>query len=206
MGSYLDNVWRLLHVHHEGEDEYLTPRLVERGAADEAAEAARVAAEHQTLINALAPAQDALAAWRADPTPATADALVAANARLTDPLTAHLDEEEQIVVPLAIHYLAPQEWNQMPGEGLAAFTGDKIWLVIGLIQEQMPGAMVGRDERSHARPTGGALVDVRPAPVCGLCRIAAPLSHAQPGQGRGQIVGHGRIGSGRAGSCKCDVR
>lgn len=142
VGSYLDNVWRLLHVHHEGEDEYLTPRLVERATADEAAEAARVAAEHQTLLKALAPAQDALAAWRADPTPATADALVAANARLTGPLTAHLDEEERIVVPLAIRYLAPQEWNQMPGEGLAAFTGDKIWLVIGLIQEQMPAAMV----------------------------------------------------------------
>ena len=50
VGSYLDNVWRLLHVHHEGEDEYLTPRLVERGTADEAAEATHVAAEHQTLL------------------------------------------------------------------------------------------------------------------------------------------------------------
>ncbi len=142
VGSYLDNVWRLLHVHHEGEDEYLTPRLVERATDDEGAQAARIAAEHQTLLTALTPAQNALAAWRASPTPETADALVAANARLVGPLNTHLDEEERVVVPLAIRYLAPQEWNQMPGEGLAHFSGDKIWLIIGLIQEQMPAELV----------------------------------------------------------------
>ncbi len=142
VGSYLDNVWQLLHVHHQGEDKYLTPLLLERGSDDEVAEAARVGDQHQALMSPLAEVQDRLTAWSTGRAQFSGDALVRATDQLASPLMTHLDNEEQIVVPLAIRYLAASEWNQMPRDGLVSFTGDKLWLIIGLIQEQMPDERV----------------------------------------------------------------
>ncbi len=39
--------------------------------------------------------------------------------------------------PLAAEYLSAEEWGQLPGHGLAAFDGDKVWLILGLIRERM---------------------------------------------------------------------
>src|SRR6202012_3768246 len=49
VGSYYANVLRLLHVHHEGEDEFLTPLLLERGSPAETAEISRIAAQHAAV-------------------------------------------------------------------------------------------------------------------------------------------------------------
>ena len=49
----------------------------------------------------------------------------------------HLDEEERLGLPLAAEYLSAEEWGQLPGHGLRAFDGDKVWLILGLIRERM---------------------------------------------------------------------
>ena len=56
---------------------------------------------------------------------------------LREHLVEHLDEEERLGLPLAAEYLSAEEWGQLPGHGLAAFDGDKIWLILGLIRERM---------------------------------------------------------------------
>ncbi|HYA67453.1 MAG TPA: hypothetical protein VED63_01860, partial [Acidimicrobiales bacterium] len=52
-----------------------------------------------------------------------------------DVLSPHLDQEETEVVPLATEYLTVQEWGALPGHALGRFTGDKVWLIMGLIRE-----------------------------------------------------------------------
>jgi hypothetical protein len=46
-------------------------------------------------------------------------------------------EEEVEILPLASRMMSPEEWGAMPGHAMVNFTGDKIWLILGLIFEQM---------------------------------------------------------------------
>ena len=137
VATYFDNVLRLLHAHHEGEDELLTPRLVQRCTADEAAEVTRVAAQHHDVLGTLNEAEAAIAAWRGAPSLESAVAASTAVAALASPLTSHLDDEEKTVLPIAGRYITAPEWGELPAHGMQHFTGDKLWLILGLIQEQM---------------------------------------------------------------------
>jgi hypothetical protein len=151
VGSYFDNVLRLLHVHHIGEDELVTPRLVQRGSADEVREVERVAAQHADVVDAIETAEEAIATWRAAPTTDSAAVASSAVSALAEPLVAHLDDEERTVLPIAGRYITAPEWGELPAHGMQAFTGDKIWLVMGLIQEQMTPAQVTQME-THMPP------------------------------------------------------
>jgi hypothetical protein len=137
VGTYLDNVLRLLHVHHESEDECLTPRLIARGTPDEVTEVKRIAAQHDLVRPDIEAATDRIAGFRAQPSVDTAATLAGSLATLNASLTDHLDEEETTAMPIAAKYINVVEWGELPGHGLQNFTGDKIWLIIGLIREQM---------------------------------------------------------------------
>ena len=134
--SYLDNVLRFLDAHHGGEDEILWPLLTERcGEARELI--GRMELEHAQVHEARARAGDALAAWYATPDADTGQSLVAALAALRSELEKHLGEEEAEILPLASRNISPEEWGALPGHAMSHFSGDKIWLVLGLVFEQM---------------------------------------------------------------------
>jgi Hemerythrin HHE cation binding domain len=140
VGSYYDNVLRLLEVHHDGEDQLLTPRLVARATPDECADVTRIAQQHVAVLADIAEAEAQIGSFRATPTSDNAatlgDALTTPNASLVP----HLDEEEKRVVPIASKYINVAEWGELPGHGIGNFTGDKLWLILGLIREQMTDA------------------------------------------------------------------
>jgi hypothetical protein len=136
VATYYDNVLRLLHAHHEGEDVLLWPRLLER-VPGQAAMVERVAAQHEAVSAALALAHERLAAWRTAPDIDSGAALAAALADLGAQLFAHLDEEEQLIVPLAATCITAPEWGELPGHAMQHFDGDKLWLILGLVREQM---------------------------------------------------------------------
>src|SRR4051812_41916826 len=94
VGSYYDNLFRMLHAHHEGEDLLLTPKLVERQPGS-AALILRIASQHQDVLAALAAAEAAVQAWRSEPTAACRDEAVTLLAALDAALVPHLDEEER---------------------------------------------------------------------------------------------------------------
>jgi iron-sulfur cluster repair protein YtfE (RIC family) len=140
VGSYYDNVLNLLHVHHEGEDMLLTPLLLERGTADETAEIARIAAQHAAVKGDIETAEARIADFRSSPTVDAAAALAGSLATLNASLVAHLDEEENIAMPIAAKYVNVAEWGQLPAHGLQHFSGDKLWLVLGLLRAEMSDA------------------------------------------------------------------
>ena len=135
VASYFANALAFLHVHHEGEDELLWPLLLER--VDNPAEVSRIAAQHRDVDGALSAAEAGVAGWAASPTPENTSALADALTHLLNVLSAHLAEEEEIILPLAAVNLSEQEWGALPAHGMAHFSGDKMWLVLGLIREAM---------------------------------------------------------------------
>ena len=66
-------------------------------------------------------------------------------------LLPHLDEEEREVLPIAALCINVAEWGELASHGMGAFTGDKPWLVLGLIQEQMTADQVA-DMEAHMPP------------------------------------------------------
>lgn len=136
VGSYYDNVLRFLQVHHNAEDELLWPKLQER--APERAELVQaMISEHEGVHDALGGAIAALPRWVSSGEPGAAGELTGAIDELGRALIPHLDKEEQEMVPLLSDHLSEEEWGQMPGHALRAFDGDKVWLILGLIRENM---------------------------------------------------------------------
>jgi hypothetical protein len=136
VGTYYDNVLRLLHAHHEAEDLTIYPWMVER-LPEHVEVINQVNAEHEAMLGSLGAAEAALAAWRADPNGDNRAAAADAFRALGDVLLGHLDHEEAEVVPLIGMCITAPEWGVLSATAFQHFTGDKPWLAIGLIQEQM---------------------------------------------------------------------
>ena len=134
--SYFDNVLRFLDAHHGGEDAVVWPVLTERcrTAADLIAS---MEAEHESIHSLRERAGTRLTGWTGPADAAGTAALVESLAALRTELEAHFAEEEEKILPLASSNMSPEEWGQLPGHAMRHFTGDKLWLVLGLVFEQM---------------------------------------------------------------------
>jgi hemerythrin-like domain-containing protein len=139
--SYYANVLAFLHAHHGAEDAMLWPLLRER-APEQAALLNRMDSQHAAVDEVLLAASRALDAYRAAPTDELGASLVVAIRRLAIELESHLVEEEREILPLAAVTVSQDEWGALPGWAMSHFTGDKVWLVLGLLFEQMTDAQV----------------------------------------------------------------
>jgi hypothetical protein len=140
LGSYDDKVLRFLQVHHDGEDELMTPLLSECCTAEDAVVVRRVADQHGDVHGPIHDADDALRLWTASANPEAGADFVAALGRLHDALAPHLEDEEAHILPLVAAYLSAPEWGALAEHGLTSFAGDNIWLILGLVQESMTDA------------------------------------------------------------------
>ena len=118
LADHIDFAIAALHHHHEGEDELLYPRLIER-VPEQASMTEQVEHEHVLIKTALEEASAACAAWRARPSAGTGEALAAALDHLNTVVQPHLDDEEQKIVPLAAVTFTQQEWDEMGKQGVA---------------------------------------------------------------------------------------
>ncbi|MDP9075548.1 MAG: hemerythrin domain-containing protein [Actinomycetota bacterium] len=146
--NFYENVLSLLHAHHEGEDQLILPLLRVR-CPRQLDVMEQVGMQHRDADVLLAGADRSLVAWAGG----TGSASTAATAlgALWDSLGSHLDDEEREVLPLCAQHLSPQEWGALPGHVMAAFAGDKVWLVLGLVSERMTAKQ--RDEMwAHMPP------------------------------------------------------
>lgn len=136
VASYYRNVLALLHAHHDGEDELVWPILMQR-APDQAADVQRIAGQHREVDSALRSAAAAIHTWQESGDDGSTRAAAVAISALGAALLPHLDEEEAVILPLAARHIFAPEWGELPGHALRNFTGEKMWLVLGLIREQM---------------------------------------------------------------------
>jgi len=154
IATYYEAILLFLHVHHEGEDELLWPKLLERCPSD-AATVNLAADQHEGILGDLALCEERLAQWKAEPTTDRGATLAAALVTLGANLTLHLDNEERTILPLAEEHLSVEEWAQLPQHGMQ--TGSQrapqlMWLVLGLIREQMTPEMLAHMDAAMPPP------------------------------------------------------
>src|SRR5436190_22088393 len=139
LADHIDFAIAMLHVHHEGEDELLYPKLIER-VPDQAPMTEEVEHEHQFVKTALDAASAACAAWRARPSAETGEALAAALDQLNTVTQRHLEDEEKEIVPLAAVTLTQQEWDAVGKHGVAQIPRNKRSVAFGMILDPLGAA------------------------------------------------------------------
>ena len=152
VGSFLANVLAFLHSHHQGEDELLFPKLVERAPGHPEVE--RIAGQHADVDTAVGVAEATLASWSATGSAETGRTLVADIASLDTVLEPHLTEEEREILPLVTDHITLEEWRELPPHAMRTFAGDDIFLIIGLLREQLDQAQ--RDTMLEVMPPPAA--------------------------------------------------
>jgi hypothetical protein len=136
LADHIDFAIAALHHHHEGEDELLYPKLIER-VPEQAPMTEQVEREHLLIKTALEEASAACAAWRQRPSAATGEALAASLDHLNSVVQPHLDDEEQKVVPLAAVTFTQQEWDLMGKHGAAWIPRNKRGIAFGMMLEPL---------------------------------------------------------------------
>jgi hemerythrin-like domain-containing protein len=136
LADHIDFTVETLHIHHEGEDELLYPKLIER-LPDQARMTEEVEHEHELVKTALDSVSAACSTWRNHPSSETAAELASALDQLNAVAERHLDDEEQKIVPLAAVTLTQQEWDAIGEHAVAQIPRDKQPIAFGLILDPL---------------------------------------------------------------------
>jgi hemerythrin-like domain-containing protein len=148
IADYYDNVLWFLQVHHEGEEALIFPTLRDR-CPDSASLIDTLVDQHHDVVALADAAKGSLEAWRTGD--AGAQARLAGQLQdLHDALVPHLDTEESDILPLCADNMSAEEWGALPGHALSQYSGDKVWLILGLILERRTPE--GRDAMLAAMP------------------------------------------------------
>jgi hemerythrin-like domain-containing protein len=122
-----------LHAHHEGEDQNVWPRLLERLPGQTDPLIYTMEAQHQGLATALDDLAVKAAHWRTTSSGQERDALANGSTDLLLRIAEHLDMEEREVLPLIDKYLTEKEWKQVGGSGLKKMSFGQLKVAFGMI-------------------------------------------------------------------------
>jgi hemerythrin-like domain-containing protein len=130
LGFLLDG----LHMHHTTEDDLIWPKLIGRAGID-APLVQRMEEQHREIDASVTEVRAAMSPWRSNPTSVTSSALADRTGEFLVVLERHLDEEEQVVVPLIDRHLTKAEWEEVGERGFAKFTPAERWIALGQMVE-----------------------------------------------------------------------
>jgi hemerythrin-like domain-containing protein len=136
LADHVEFVVGMLHTHHEGEDELLYPKLIER-VPEQASMTEEVEHEHELIRKALDVVSTSCATWREQTSTGTGAALSAALDELNTVAQSHLDDEERKIVPLAAVTLTQEEWDAIGEHAVAHIPRDKKAIAFGMLLEPL---------------------------------------------------------------------
>jgi hemerythrin-like domain-containing protein len=131
-----------LHAHHEGEDENVWPRLLERLPGQTDPLIYTMEAQHEGLATGLDELAVKAAHWRMTAAAPERDALAGAATDLLLRIDEHLGMEEREVLPLIDKYLTEKEWKQVGGSGLKKMSFGQLKVAFGMILDGATPAQV----------------------------------------------------------------
>ncbi|MFF3443808.1 hemerythrin domain-containing protein [Streptosporangium sp. NPDC002721] len=131
VGAHAELMCRVLHLHHEGEDHVLWPKLLDRGGEETAAIVPAMEEQHHAIEKAHARVTALLPGWRA--TGRGGAELAEVLDRLLAVLLEHMRMEEKEILPLAEKYVTAAEWGQLGEHGLAKTPKKELPLVFGVM-------------------------------------------------------------------------
>jgi hypothetical protein len=140
VGSHVAMLCTLLHLHHEGEDLVLWPRLAARGGAEAAAIVPTMETQHHIIEAALARVDELLPAWRSSGR--GGDEVADVFQQLLPALIEHMALEEREILPLSEKYITASEWKELVAHAMGAFPKKYLPLVFGLMMEQGDPAVI----------------------------------------------------------------
>lgn len=132
-------VGRFLTAHHTGEDEVLWPVLRERRpAARELVD--ELEADHERFHALQEQGDEIIASWdeASDQTAERVAECAQIAAELAEGLRAHAAREESELLPLIPGAVTAEEWALLPQHAQRAFAPDEMFLVLGMIMEELP--------------------------------------------------------------------
>lgn len=110
ISSHMQDVVRILHHHHEGEDEGVWPAVLAK-RPDLADLLEQMEQEHQALSEAADALDHQAELFRTDGSRAANDALREAAERLLEVTVPHLEHEENQAMPLVVESLTDEDWR-----------------------------------------------------------------------------------------------
>jgi hypothetical protein len=137
VGEHVLDALQVLHHHHEGEDLLLWPKLRER-VPDQRAILDELEAGHLQLGVVMDQLMTGLAQFTATAGAAEGAQLAESLASLQPELSAHLDQEEQHILPLVNAYLSAEEWGALGQRAFSLLPPDKAMIVLGQMAEESP--------------------------------------------------------------------
>lgn len=133
VGTHLTEYLTGLHHHHTVEDETIWPLLRERAVGVELV--ARMEEQHARIDRGLEAVTDRASAWQRTAGSAAAEQLARALDDHRAVLLEHLDDEEQLLLPLVASHLTVAEWDAVGRRGLETVPRDKLMLALGALLE-----------------------------------------------------------------------
>jgi hemerythrin-like domain-containing protein len=109
IGEHIAGLAEGLHHHHEGENELLWPKLLERVGNLDTALVQRMETQHEVVAVGLSKVDTLLPRWRGTADRATGEELATVLADVSAALDEHLGEEEREVLPLVSIYITEAE-------------------------------------------------------------------------------------------------
>ncbi|WP_062521084.1 hemerythrin domain-containing protein [Demequina silvatica] len=137
VGEVLANIDKVLHVHHEGEDQLMYPQLRERAPAC-ALHVDQMLAQHaevKTMLDQIAPIRER---WTATADPAVGEELAQHYERLSARLKVHLRREVTEVMPAVDRVLTNEEFEQLAAHGFDQFEKKVVIAYLGMILAANP--------------------------------------------------------------------
>jgi hypothetical protein len=96
-------------------------------------------AQHHQLSARLDTVERTLPTWGATPTPSTTLELAALLGEVSSQLAAHLDEEEEHLLPVAADHLSQKEWNELGRRGMASMPRSRsLVFLIHILEDASP--------------------------------------------------------------------
>ncbi|MFI6759227.1 hemerythrin domain-containing protein [Micromonospora sp. NPDC050417] len=157
----------VLEHHHQGEDNLVWPKLLERGAVEIAPMVETMERQHEAIHGPLEEVDARLGQWRQTAGAIERDVLATAVERLIPPLFEHLDTEEANLLSLIDKHLTAAEWAEVAAAGMAKLPKGKLPLTIGMALYEA--------EPEHVQ----VLKDAVPAPVWFIFSRLGPRAYAK---------------------------
>jgi hemerythrin-like domain-containing protein len=133
VADHIRTVSTVLHHHHESEDAYVWPLLLQRVEEQTVSLVELMEQQHADVAMLGHRAETAMSDWAADPAAGRRETLAGALESLFTSLREHLAMEEQRIVPLMEECVTAAEWNEMVQKGAADADPEGLPLGFGMM-------------------------------------------------------------------------
>ncbi len=133
VADHLQLIVSVLTHHHQGEDDLVWPKVLQRGATDAAPLVAIMESQHEELHTALDHVRACTEVWRRSAALPSREALAAALEAMLAPMMEHLDTEEEHLLPLIDRHLTAQEWAEVGAKGMSKTPKSQLPMIFGMV-------------------------------------------------------------------------